>query len=72
MDAYAGTVYVEMLAQIAVLIGDHSLALDQIETLLSVPADFSVQLLKIDPRWDPLREDPRFQALLEKYGQSEG
>jgi serine/threonine-protein kinase len=64
-DAYAGPLYVEMLAQIAVLVGDRSLALDQIETVLSVPADFSAALLEIDPRWDPLRNDPRFQALLD-------
>jgi hypothetical protein len=27
----------------------------------------SVPLLKLDPTWDPIRNDPRFQALLEKY-----
>jgi len=27
----------------------------------------SVPLLKLEPRWDPLRDHPRFQALLEKY-----
>jgi hypothetical protein len=26
-----------------------------------------VPLLKLDPVWDPLRKDPRFQALIEKY-----
>jgi len=24
--------------------------------------------LKINPIWDPLRNDPRFQALIDKYG----
>jgi len=23
--------------------------------------------LRLDPRWDPIRENPRFQALLAKY-----
>jgi len=27
----------------------------------------SVTRLKLDPVWDPLRGDPRFQALLKKY-----
>ncbi|WP_449423691.1 hypothetical protein [Rhodanobacter lindaniclasticus] len=26
----------------------------------------SVSLLKLDPAWDPIRHDPRFQALLKQ------
>jgi len=54
------------------MVGNHDLGLDQIEYLLSVPSMFLVPLLKLDPRWDPLRDHPRFQALLEKYGQEAG
>ena len=29
---------------------------------------FQMQFLKIDPRWDKLRDDPRYQELLKKIG----
>lgn len=37
--------------------------------LLAMPAGevMSVTRLKLDPGWDPLGNDPRFQALLKKY-----
>jgi hypothetical protein len=30
-----------------------------------------VPSLELDPTWDPIRHDPRFQALLKKYGSAE-
>ena len=27
---------------------------------------------RVDPLWDPVRDDPRFQAVLEKHGQGAG
>jgi len=45
-------------------------AIDQLDLLLSIPSELSVSLLKLDPLYDPLREHPRFQALLAKYGES--
>ncbi len=47
--------------------GDTDEALDEIEQLLAGPSDMSVNTLRLDPRWDPIRNDPRFQALLVKY-----
>jgi tetratricopeptide (TPR) repeat protein len=65
-NAVIGPFRVEDLAFIYVLVGEHDAALDRIEYLLSIPSWFSVQLLRLDPRWEPLREHPRFQALLKE------
>jgi tetratricopeptide (TPR) repeat protein len=55
------------LAKIYTRVGETDKALDLIDELLSIPCDLSVGLLRLDPAWDPLRDHPRFQALLEKY-----
>jgi hypothetical protein len=36
--------------------------------LLSRPSAVTVQSLIVNPIWDSLRNDPGFQALLNKYG----
>ena len=71
-DAVSGFFIVEDLAFIYTLVGEQDAALEQIEELLSNPAMMSVPLLQLDPRWAPLRDHPRFQALLAKYDQKAG
>ncbi len=63
-DALIGVARVNDLAFIYTMVGDYEAALDQIEYLISIPGYFSVQLLRLDPRWDPLRHHSRFQKLL--------
>jgi TolB-like protein/Flp pilus assembly protein TadD len=57
-------------AQVYVLLGDGDAAIAPLDKALALPLGnaVSVPLLKLDPSWDPLRNDPRFQALLKKYG----
>jgi serine/threonine-protein kinase len=50
------------------MVGESDAAIDQIEAVLAAPGELSVPLLRIDPIYDPLRDHPRFQALLDKYG----
>ena len=49
--------------------GFHDEALPLIERLLPGPSMLvSGPMLRLDPRWDPIRRDPRFQALVRRYG----
>jgi len=42
-------------------------AVAEIEQLIAVGSE-TVHTLRLDPRWDPIRSDPRFQALLRRFG----
>jgi serine/threonine-protein kinase len=66
-DAFEGARPAIELAKTFARVGDQSRAIDQIEDLLSIPCRLSVPLLQLGPDWDPLRDHPRFQALLEEY-----
>lgn len=62
---------IECVARMLAGIGDVDAALDEIERLLAGPSDLSVHVLRLDPSWDLIRNDPRFQALLVKYANPE-
>ncbi len=67
-DAHFGTVVAEFRAQILAQSGSADAAIDEVERLLRGPSWLSVHTLRLDPRWDPIRAHPRFQALLETFG----
>jgi len=66
-DAFDGPQSTAALAQIYAWTGEHDQAFGLLDHLLTVPNGVAVPILKLDPAWDPLRKDPRFQALIDKY-----
>src|SRR5262252_3241049 len=66
-DAFAGPQCTASLAQIYALTGEADDAFRLIDHLLETPNGITIPLLKLDPVWDPLRNDPRFKALIDKY-----
>jgi serine/threonine-protein kinase len=65
-DAPAGVGLVVNLAMIAAWVGDKDLAFEQLESTIQLPSDLTYGDLKLMPRWDPLRGDPRFEKILEE------
>jgi hypothetical protein len=63
-DAANGPYYQHQLVRIYMLVGEPEKALDQLEPLLKMPYYLSPGWLKIDPDFDPLRGNPRFQKLV--------
>jgi len=67
-DAFDGPLGTAALAQIYAWTGEFDETFRLLDHLLTVPTHgLTVPMLKLDPAWDPLRKDPRFQALVEKY-----
>jgi TolB-like protein/Flp pilus assembly protein TadD len=62
-DAMFGPILLADLALIYLKSGEHDAAVDQIESMLSIPGLNSVSLLRLDPRWRPIHDHPRFKQL---------
>jgi len=63
-DALRGPYTQHRLVRIYMLVGEPEKALDQLEPLLKIPYFLSPGWLKIDPDFDPVRKNPRFQKLV--------
>jgi TolB-like protein len=65
VDAYAGSTPMEDRAWVHALAGNTARAVDELAVLLRTPGrvPLTAALLRLDPRWDPIRSDPGFRAL---------
>ena len=63
---------IEILARVSAKMGEPERAVDALQKLLSIPYESPLNaanvplilaLLRLDPMFDPLRNDPRFQKL---------
>jgi TolB-like protein/Flp pilus assembly protein TadD len=70
-DAVEGPTFEERLAFVEALVGDKNRAISTLQHLLEIPYSNCVTpaLLRLDPKWDPLRGEPRFQKLCEEKKQ---
>ena len=66
-DAFDGPRITEDVAQVYAILGDNPRAIDLLDGLLSRPTGVTLQSLRVNPAWDPIRSDPAFQALFTKY-----
>ncbi len=66
-DAIYGPYIIQQSAVVYTRAGDYDTAIDRVETLMSIPYTTTATVLRLHPRWAPLRNHPRFQALLKKY-----
>ena len=63
-DALNGTEVLYFYAVICAWTGERDQAIQQLEILAKLPAGVSYGEIRLDPFWDPLRGDPRFERIV--------
>jgi serine/threonine-protein kinase len=66
-DAVTGLYMIQYLGLIAAWVGDKDLAFEQLDSVVRLPGNgLDYGDLKLDPLWDSLRGDPRFEKIVEE------
>jgi hypothetical protein len=60
-DAWSGPTLVYNLAAVYALVNEPNLAINQLSILTKIPGGVAYGELKLDPAWNRLRQDPRFE-----------
>jgi serine/threonine-protein kinase len=63
-DFVLGAVLAKNLAVIYAAVGEKDLALEQLTRAAEMPGDVNYGDLRLNPAWDPLRGDPRFDQIV--------
>ena len=62
-DSFDGPILATTLAAVSVKLGEKDSAIQQLESLVGVPNGPTPGILRVEPAWDSLRDDPRFKKL---------
>jgi len=63
-DAMTGAVLVRNLALIYAWTGEKDFAFEQLGIAARIPGSLKYGELRLHPLWDPLRDDPRFETIV--------
>ncbi len=63
-DSINGALLIKYLALIYAYCGDKDRAMEQLTVAATLPGYLSYGQLRLDPLWDPLRRDPRFEKVV--------
>jgi tetratricopeptide (TPR) repeat protein len=63
-DSLDGADVLYFYAVICAWTGEYDLAIAQLETLAKIPAGITFGDIRLNPNWDPLRGDPRFERIV--------
>lgn len=71
-DSLKGADVLYCFALISTWTGERDLALTQLEKLVKIPAGPAYGQLRLDPAWDALRGDPRFEEIVASLAPAKG